>query len=59
MQCVISPKKGGGRVCEYMHVRATHNVLTQGQTVQKGGSNPQPPNHTLTTCKDALFTIKS
>jgi len=35
-------KKGGGRVCEYMHARAIYNVLTQSQTVQKGGSKPQP-----------------
>jgi len=46
---VICPKKGGGRVCEYIHARAIYNVLTQGRTVQKGGSKPQtlPANHTL------------
>jgi len=42
-QCFICQKKGGGRVCEYMHARAIYNVLTQGRTVQKGGSNPQSP----------------
>ena len=48
-QCVICPKKGEGRVCEDMHARAIHNVLTQGWTVKKSGSNyPNPPaNHTL------------
>ena len=36
------PKRWGVRVCEYMHARAIYKVLTQGRTVQKGGSNPQP-----------------
>src|SRR6218665_1348932 len=47
--CVICPKKGGGRVCKYMHARAIRNALTQGRTVQKCGSNPPdlPANHTL------------
>jgi len=37
----LSPKRWAGRVCEYMHARAIHNVLTQGRTVQKGrGVNP-------------------
>jgi len=31
-----------------MHAKAIYNALTQGRTVQKGGSNPQPSaNHTL------------
>ena len=48
--CDLS-QKGGGRVCEYMHARAIHNVLTQVRTVQKGGSNPPKPpeNHTLSS----------
>src|SRR6218665_1641430 len=37
-------KKVGGRVCEHMHARAINNALSQGRTVQKGGSNPQPPS---------------
>ena len=43
------PEKAGGRVCEYMHARAIHSVITQGRTVKKGWSNrPNPPaNHTL------------
>src|SRR6218665_337946 len=47
--CVICPKKGGGRVCKYMHARAIRNALIQGRTVQKCGSNPPylPANHTL------------
>jgi len=34
-----------------MHKRTNHNVLTQGRTVQKGGSNPHnpPANRTLIT----------
>jgi len=47
---MICPKQGGGRVCEYMHARAIHNVLTQGPTVlTQGWVEPsQPPaNHTL------------
>ena len=36
--CNLS-QKGGGRVCEFMHAMAMYNVLTQGRTVQKGGSN--------------------
>jgi len=47
MQCPVRylSQKGGSRVCEYMymHARAIYNVLTQGRTMQKGGSNPQPP----------------
>src|SRR6218665_1108570 len=46
----ICPKKVGGRVCDYKHAKDIYNVLTQGRTVQKGGSNranPQPANHTL------------
>src|SRR6218665_512614 len=50
MQCVICPKKGGGRVCEYMHARAIFNVLTQGQTVQKDGSNPPNPRQITPWC---------
>src|SRR6218665_4007947 len=48
-QYVICPKKGGGRVCKYMHATAIYNALTQGRTVQNSGSNyPNPPaNHTL------------
>ena len=42
-QYVICPKKGGGRVCEYMHAEAIYTALTQGRTVQKGGSNPNLP----------------
>jgi len=41
-----SQKKGGRRVCKYMHAidaRAIYNVLTQSRTVQKGGSNPSTP----------------
>jgi len=38
--CYLSQK--GGLVCEYMHARAIYNVLAQGPTVQKGGSNPNP-----------------
>ena len=39
--CYLSQKRWG-RVYEYMHERAIYNVLTQGRTVQKGGSNPNP-----------------
>jgi len=39
--CYLSQERWG-RVCEYMHARAIYNVLTQGKTVQKGGSNPNP-----------------
>jgi len=39
----IPHKKGGGRVCEYMHERTILNVLSQSRTVQKGGSNTQSP----------------
>ena len=48
-QCVICSKTVGGRVCKYVHESAIHNVLTQGRTVQKGGSNHpnSPANHTL------------
>src|SRR6218665_175956 len=45
-QCVICPKKVGGRVCEYTHT--IHNILTQGRTVQRLDRTPNPlPNHTL------------
>jgi len=44
------PKKvgEGGRICEYMHARAIHNVLTQSWTVQKGWSNPPNKSHPVT-----------
>src|SRR6218665_3644309 len=41
MKCVICPKKWWEG--KYMHARTIHNVLTQGKTVQKGGSNPPNP----------------
>jgi len=41
-QCVICPQNGGCRVCEYMHARSIYKKLTQGRTVQRGWSNPQP-----------------
>ena len=46
---MICPKKVGGRVCEYMHAGAIYDALTQGRTVQKGGSNTPnaPASHTL------------
>ena len=51
----------GGRVCKYMRAndaRAIHNALTQGRTVQKGGSNPPNPtaNHTLRLCMYNVYT---
>src|SRR6218665_1983099 len=39
----LSQLRWEDRVCEYMHARAIYNVLTHGQTVQKGGLNPQTP----------------
>ena len=37
-------KKGGGRVCEFMHTRAIYKILTQGRIVQKSamGRTPTP-----------------
>jgi len=51
-QNVICPKRVGDRVCEYMHARAIPNVLAQGRTLQKDGSNPPnlPEIHTLKSC---------
>jgi len=51
-----------GRACKYMHERTIHNVLPQGRTLQKGGSNPTNPlckSHPgqITTIKDlTVFT---
>src|SRR6218665_1613282 len=45
MYCMDGPLfvPKGGQVYEYVHARAIYNVLTQGRTVQNGGSNPHTP----------------
>ena len=56
VQYVICPRGG---VCEYMHARAIYNVLAQGRTVQKGGSNPQPlANHTLSLLQHSAAKLQ-
>jgi len=42
--CDLSQKSGGRvHVCKYMLARAIPTAVTQGRTVQKGGSNPPNP----------------
>lgn len=36
-------KRWEGRVCKEMHERTIHNVLTEGQAIQNGGSNTLNP----------------
>ena len=57
LQCVICPKKGEGRVCQYMHARAIHNALTQGRTLRNvvGTTLPTPQPRQITPCIEQRF----
>jgi|SRR6218665_717371 len=49
MQCVICPKKVAGQICKYMHARAIHNVLTQGEQYKRMGRTLPTPGQ-ITPC---------
>src|SRR6218665_1409656 len=48
-----------GRVCKYMHEKAILCVLPQGQTVQKGGSNPPNPRQITPWLEDVWIPSRN